>query len=226
MSEIVFTRETKKPQMDATEIVCIIDRSGSMDSIKGDVIGGFNTFIRSQKEIPGSAFLTLAQFDDEYQLVYDYLNIHDVPYYNSCTYIPRGLTALYDAIGKTLTTISERRDSKNPDDVPKRVMVAIMTDGEENSSKNYSLSKIKDMIEEYKNVGWEFLFLTVGLDKFKSDSIGTSMGIHTSRIFNATHNSHGMNQIYGCVNDFTSSYRTGNPFTYDAFKVKRYRKKY
>lgn len=208
MSEIIFAQESREPKMDATEIICIIDRSGSMDSIKTDVIGGFNGFLRSQKEVPGNAFLTLAQFDDEYQIVYDYLNIHEVQDYDSDTYVPRGLTALYDAIGKTLTTISNRRDSKNPEDVPKRVMVAIMTDGEENSSKYYSLSKIKSMIEERTRIGWEFLFLTVGLDKFKSNSIGSNIGIQPNRVFAVEHNTRGMNALYGSVNSFASSYRT------------------
>src|SRR5574343_1127027 len=94
---------------EATDILCIVDRSGSMSAIKSDAIGGFNSFLERQKQEPGDARMTLVQFDNEYEEVFVDKNIADVPPFTTSTYLPRGTTALFDAVGKAITSLMERR---------------------------------------------------------------------------------------------------------------------
>ncbi|MBW8001719.1 MAG: hypothetical protein FVQ80_06815 [Planctomycetes bacterium] len=111
------------------ELVGIIDRSGSMDVIASDAIGGLNTFIREQKEVPGEANVTIVLFDHEYKVDYKGVPIADVKEYNSQSYIPRGTTALLDAIGRTITTVGERLANTDEGQRPEKVIVFILTDG-------------------------------------------------------------------------------------------------
>jgi len=176
-----------------TEIICIIDRSGSMSSIKNDAIGGFNSFLQEQKDFPGEATLTLIQFDDEYEIVHENRKIEEVPELTALTYQPRGCTALLDAIGRTVDSTGKRLANMEEGNRPEKVIVAILTDGEENSSREYSSSKVKEMIEHQKEkYNWEFIYLGANQDAFaEASKIGissidtvsfaaTNKGIHTA----------------------------------------------
>ena len=129
-----------------TEIVCIIDKSGSMEAVKEDAIGGFNRFLKEQQELPGESLFTLVLFDTEYRRVTDGRPIREVNTLNRKTYSPGGMTALLDAVGITVDRVARRIEKTPPSDKPEKVIVAVLTDGLENSSVEYSAGQIFDKI--------------------------------------------------------------------------------
>lgn len=148
-----------------TQIVFILDRSGSMDNLTNDTIGGFNSFVKAQKEEPGEAMLTTVLFDDKYEILHDNVNIQDVEPLTSKEYYARGMTALLDAIGKTIKVVGGQLDKTKEEDKPSKVIFVITTDGWENSSKEFIQSQIKEMIKHQQEVyNWEFLFTGAGID--------------------------------------------------------------
>lgn len=148
-----------------TEIVCIIDRSGSMHAIHADAIGGFNAFLEAQKQLPGRARLTLVLFDDAMELLYDGVDIMDARPLDGTTFVPRGSTALLDAIGSTLKGVKRRLARLPEEEQPDAVVVAILTDGEENASRKFSRKQIFTRISKRRaKLGWEFVFLAANQD--------------------------------------------------------------
>lgn len=158
--------------MKKTEIICITDRSGSMSSIKSDVEGGFNAFIDEQRKLPGEARVTMVEFDDTVSTAYQARQLQEVP---AMTLRPRGSTALLDAIGTTLNTQGARIAGEKWADL---VIVVIITDGQENASREFSGQRIKEMIGHAESTGWKFIFLAANQDAFAA---GDALGI------NATH---------------------------------------
>ena len=156
---------------DYTDIIAIIDRSGSMQDMAVEVVGSFTKFVKDQQEEKGTCTLTLVQFDDAYEVNYIAKDINDVP---DIKYIPRGMTAMYDAIGKTIISAGERLANMDEAERPKKVIVLIQTDGYENASKEYSASAIKKMITtQEKDYAWEFVFLGANINaKDTADMIG------------------------------------------------------
>lgn len=157
-----------------TELICIIDRSGSMEHVKQEAIAGINTFLEDQKAVPGDATLTLVRFDTEYEIIHNATPIAQVPPLDETTYQPRGMTALYDAIGRTIDDVG-RRLSKTPEaDRPAHVIVAILTDGLENASSDYTSDRVRQMIEHQQSVyGWDVIYLGANQDAFaESRKIG------------------------------------------------------
>lgn len=150
---------------DWTAIGLVIDRSGSMSSVAEDTKGGIKQFITSQKEKQGKASLTLVQFDHEYQVLNDFSDLSAVDenaFLNQ--YEPRGTTALLDAIGRTVIEMSQKIEEMDSSERPARVIVTIVTDGQENSSREYTATKIKTLVEEKRAAGWSFVFLGADLD--------------------------------------------------------------
>lgn len=138
----------------------VLDRSGSMGSCRDSTIAGFNEFLKGQQQVPGRAVLTLAQFDNVYEIVHDFRNLHDVPGLTVETYVPRGSTALLDAMGKTIDDLGLKLAAMPEAERPDRVVVAVITDGYENASTKYSRQMVFDRITHQKEkYGWEFLFL-------------------------------------------------------------------
>lgn len=147
------------------EIACIIDRSGSMSAIKKDAIGGFNEFLAGQQKVEGKARLTLVLFDDQYDMVHDGVDLQAVAPFTGESYVPRGHTAMLDAIGKTLSTINDRIMRTLASERPDKVIIAILTDGEENASLEYSRKAVSKMIAQLKKERhWEFFFLAANQD--------------------------------------------------------------
>lgn len=151
-----------------TELTLILDRSGSMQSIADDAIGGFNTFIEAQRREPDPARFSLVLFDDQYEVPWKSVPLVEVPLLTRKTFVPRGSTALLDAIGRTLKKMSESFARRKPADRPDKVIVAILTDGQENASRTYSQLHIADLIAAKRALGWEFVFLAANQDAIAS----------------------------------------------------------
>lgn len=153
-----------------SEIACIVDRSGSMDTVRADAIGGFNAFVRAQREEPGEARLTLALFNHEYERPLEHVPLAEVPEMTEATYRPSGTTALHDAIGRTLHDLRARIEGLSAEDRPDSVVVAILTDGMENASRDYTSESVRTAVTACRDAGWEFVFLAAGQDAVMSAS--------------------------------------------------------
>lgn len=154
-----------------TEIAYILDRSGSMQPMQEPAIAAFNQFIKSQIDVPGEARLSLIQFDDAYEVPVSAKPIKDVPLLTAATYTPRGSTALFDAIGRTIKETDRRISAVTDSEKPGKVILAIFTDGLENASQEYTARHISDLIRLYRDQkGWEFLFLAANQDAIASAS--------------------------------------------------------
>lgn len=148
-----------------TKIAYILDRSGSMGSMQQAAITGFNRFVSSQLDVAGEARLTLVQFDDCYEVHVLALPIEQVPQLDTRSYVPRGSTALLDAIGRTIVETHARLQTLPADQLPGKVVIAVFTDGQENASQTHSASQISEMIRIHREQhGWEFLFLAANQD--------------------------------------------------------------
>lgn len=155
-----------------THIAFLLDRSGSMHSIKDDTEGGFNAFIAEQRQQGGECRVTLAQFDNEYEEVYRDLPLAEVP---ALRLVPRGSTALLDSIGRLVTSTGERLAVLPEDERPGIVIVGIMTDGHENASREWTHPAVKALIEQQtKTYGWQFLYLGADQDAIE---VGSSIGV-------------------------------------------------
>ena len=145
---------------DLTHIAFILDRSGSMDSIAKEAIGGFNAFIEQQVKEPGAAKLSLILFDHEYSPLITSAELADIPPLTEDTYIPRGMTALLDAMGRTIDDLGKSLAALPEDERPGQVIVVTLTDGYENASNDYTHEKVAKLIKQQREVyNWEFLFL-------------------------------------------------------------------
>lgn len=189
-----------------TEIICVVDRSGSMEVARDDFIGGFNTFLKEQKKQPGKALLTYCQFDTEYEIVHNGKSIGDVPEINKDTYVPRGGTALNDAIGRTLNEVGARLKNTPENQRPGKVIVVILTDGQENSSKEFTTSRIKAMVEEQTaKYNWQFVYLGANQDSFATSA---GYGVLASNTMNYSQQNHGTAQVYASISNSVSTFRS------------------
>ncbi|MFC9436223.1 VWA domain-containing protein [Nocardia sp. NPDC057030] len=156
---------------DLTLIAVLLDRSGSMQSIKSDTEGGFNAFIEEQRKVPKTIEVTLARFDTEYECVYANRPLAQVP---PLDLQPRGMTALYDAVGRLVTDVGAELAKRPEAERPGTVIVVVLTDGHENSSSEWSHIAVKSLITQQQDVySWNFLFLGANMDAV---AIGTRMG--------------------------------------------------
>ena len=157
---------------DLTHLYFLLDRSGSMQSIKTDTEGGFAAFIEEQRKAPGECRVTLAQFDNEYDVVYADRPIADVP---ALDLQPRGSTALLDAMGRTVTEAGKRLAAMPEDERPGTVILAVMTDGMENASQEWTHPAIKALVEQQTSkYGWQFLYMGADQDAIE---VGAGLGV-------------------------------------------------
>ena len=169
--------ESRLMRNDLTDITMVVDRSGSMESIRTDAEGGINSFVDQQKKEPGDALLTLVQFDTEYEFVHSGTPIKQVPAF---TLVPRGATALLDAIGRAVNETGARLAKMGESQRPGLVAFVIVTDGAENSSREFKREQIREMIEHQQSVyKWQFTFLAANQDAFAE---GAAMGIAAAGI--------------------------------------------
>lgn len=148
-----------------TEMVFILDRSGSMGGLETDTIGGFNSLIEKQKKEDGEAFVSTVLFDDRTEVLHDRIDINKIEPLSDKQYYVRGSTALLDALGRAINHIGNIHKYAREEDVPEHTMFVITTDGMENASREFSREKIKSMVEhQQEKFGWEFLFLGANID--------------------------------------------------------------
>ena len=165
-----------------TEMVFILDRSGSMSGLERDTIGGYNSMLKKQRNERGEAIVSTVLFDDRCEVIHDRVPIERVRDLTENEYYARGCTAMLDAVGSAIHHIGNVHKYARPEDRPQKTLFIITTDGMENTSKYYSYSRVKKMIERQKNkYGWEFIFLGANID---SEKMGASIGIERSNSVN------------------------------------------
>ena len=198
-----------------TLIAMVLDRSGSMSTVRDETISGVNTFLKEQREIPGDCMLHMVQFDDKYEVVHNFKNLKEVKDLNQETYIPRGWTALHDAIGRTIDDVG-RKLAETPEEFrPSKVVFVVQTDGHENASHDYAASKIKSMIEhQTQKYSWQFVFMGANQDAVLS---GSYLGFAPSLSLTYTHNAAGTSSSYGSASVNIGSYRIGASNSVKAF---------
>ena len=191
--------------MKSTEIIFVIDASGSMAHLVGDTIGGFNGFIESQKTLDGKATLTTVLFDSSWSILHNGVDLKEVKPMTTKDYVPGGMTAMLDAIGETINRVQDRHDELG-DEKPEEVLFVITTDGEENSSHKFTKSQIEKMIKHQTNGhGWKFMFLGANMDAVKEAS---NIGITSNYATNYTYNSRGVSDVYTTLSKSVCSLRT------------------
>ena len=193
---------------DYSHIVFIMDRSGSMWAQAADAIGGFNSFVNSQKALPGKATMSLILFDHEYLKPYDFLPIEKVEELTPATFVPRGSTALRDAVGRAINETGAHLASLPENERPGRVLVSIITDGRENASSEFSAQEIKDMIEHQQTkYSWQITFLSSDISASEQAlSYGFSPG-----------NTRSAKSIASALNGYTLSARNSRTSTREAY---------
>lgn len=147
-----------------TELVFILDRSGSMTGLEADTIGGFNAMLQKQKKAEGEVLVTTVLFNHESKTIHDHAAIDKVPLLTEKDYCVGGCTALLDAVGETVEHIKNIHKYARAEDVPQHILFVITTDGMENASTKYSCAQVKRLIEQQKERGWEFLFFGANID--------------------------------------------------------------
>lgn len=185
-----------------TDITIVLDSSGSMQSVAKDTIGGFNKFVETQKAASGDANLSLVQFDSTVKVSYSARNLTEV----SRTYSPNGYTALLDAIGMSITSAGKRFADMKEEDRPGKVIFVIMTDGEENSSREYSREKINEMIKHQTEAyQWDFIFIGANQDAIQA---GGSLGIRAGNSMNYSADALATSNVFDSVGKQMSNYRS------------------
>ncbi len=190
---------------DLTELIFILDKSGSMAGLESDTIGGYNAMLTKQKAIEGPCRITTALFDNRYQLLHDRIDIQAVSPLTDRDYQAGGTTALLDAMGQTLHNIINVQKKTDPDYRADQVIVVVITDGQENASREYSPDMIKNMVEtQQKDYGWEFIFLGANIDAIVTAG---AFGIAPDRAMDYLADSQGTELNYQVLSQSIGSFR-------------------
>lgn len=196
-----------------TELVFILDRSGSMAGLEKDTIGGFNAMLARQKQEPGDAVVSTVLFDNVSQVIHDRVPLDRAPELTEKEYFVRGSTALLDAVGGAIHHIGNVHKYARPEDRPEKTLFVITTDGMENASRQYSYDRVKQMIARQKEkYGWEFLFLGANIDAAREAS---RFGIAQNCAANYHADHQGTGVIYEAVSETVCNFRASKPLTAD-----------
>jgi uncharacterized protein YegL len=192
-----------------TELVFVLDKSGSMTGLESDTIGGFNSVLAKQKTEAGEAIVTTVLFDNNYELIHDRIDIQTISPMTDKEYQIGGDTALIDAIGKTIKKIKKAQKNTPESIRPEKTLFVIITDGMENASREYTADKVKTMIEKMKSkYGWEFIFLGANIDAVEA---AQQIGIDKNHAQNYLADHAGLESSYAGISQVVSAYRgTGN----------------
>ena len=192
-----------------TELVFILDRSGSMGGLESDTIGGFNSMLSKQQAEPGGCRITTVLFDDQYEVLHDRIDIKAVSAINERDYFVRGQTALLDAVGKTINKIGSVQKNTAESHRAEKVLFVITTDGLENASREFSHDKIKSMIKRQQSkFGWEFIFLGANIDAVE---VANRIGITRNRAQTFHNDKKGIELNYQILSETVSCYRESAP---------------
>ncbi len=206
-------KENIKIYNNITELVFILDRSGSMAGLEGDTIGGFNSLIEKQKRQDGKCYVSTVLFDNYSEVIHDRTELESIKPMTDKDYYVRGCTALIDAIGGAIHHIANIHKYARSEDVPEHTMFVIMTDGCENASHIYTSDKVKAMIEyEKEKYGWEFLFIGANIDAVETAG---RFGISEDRAVNYHADSQGTSVVYDTVADTVCCMRASAPISPD-----------
>jgi len=197
-----------------THIVALLDKSGSMKTVENDTVGGFNTFIEEQKKVPGEATITLVQFNDKCETTYTDVPLAHVAPLTVETYKPSGWTALNDALAKTINDVGSKLSAKPEHERPSKIIVLVMTDGEENSSKEFNgsdgLKKLSGMVtHQTDKYSWEFVFVGANIDAFAT---AHAYGIQSGHTINYTSNAIGQQNVFKRLSKGMAATRTSAYF--------------
>lgn len=192
-----------------TEMVFVLDRSGSMRSLTADTIGGFNELIEKQKKIEGDAYVTTVLFDHEYEMLHDHVSLKDVAPLTDREYFARGSTALLDAVGRTINAVGARLAATPEEERPAHVVFVITTDGMENASREYTAKQVREMVEhQQQKYSWQFVFLGANMDAV---SEAGKLGISAKYAANFAPSRRGVSQMYRmALDDVMCSVRGGS----------------
>ena len=194
-----------------TELVFILDRSGSMGGLESDTIGGFNSMLSKQQEEPGECRITTVLFDDKSEVLHDRIDIKAVSQISEKDYYVRGCTALLDAVGKTIKKIQKVQKNTADEYKAEKVLFIITTDGMENASREFTYDKIKSMVEKQKNKhNWEFIFLGANIDSF---DVANRFGIAANRVQNYHNDKKGIELNYSVLNETVACYRAAPSYS-------------
>ena len=194
-----------------TELVFILDRSGSMAGLEGDTIGGFNAMIEKQKKEPGEAYVSTVLFDNVSEVIHDRVDIQKIAPMTDRDYYVRGCTALLDAVGKAIHHIGNVHKYAREEDRPEKTLFVITTDGMENASRQYTYERLKAMIERQKEkYGWEFIFLGANIDSAKE---AARFGIDQDCVADYHADSTGTAAIYEAMSEVVCNVRANRPMS-------------
>lgn len=203
--------EEMKMQNNITELVFILDESGSMAGLTADTIGGFNAMIEKQKKLDGKVYVSTYLFSNDFKLVHDRVDISEIRPMTDDDYVPHGCTALMDTLGSAIRHIAGIHRYARPEDVPEHTIFVITTDGMENASRRYSAEEIRRKIShEQEKYGWEFLFLAANIDAIETAG---RYGIRPERAANYRNDSEGYETMCCVVSDAVSSFRQQKPLS-------------
>lgn len=187
-----------------TEIIFLLDRSGSMAGLESDTIGGFNGFIEKQKQMEGDTLVTAVLFDDQYEILWNGIKAEQTML-TKRDYFVRGMTALLDAVGKTILDVGYRLAKTPEEDRPGKVIFVITTDGMENASREFTYEKVKELIKhQQEKYNWEFIFLGANIDAAEE---ADSLGIDVANAFSFEASEKGVEIMYNMVSEAVAERR-------------------
>jgi hypothetical protein len=191
---------------DRTHFSVILDRTGSMESIRQDTIGGFNGFLREQQAQPSPATFTLVQFDsqDPYEVLHSFTPIGMIAPLTEATYVPRATTPLFDAIGRGINDLAGRLDAMAADQRPQKIVFVIVTDGHENASREFTGEKVRQMIKQRRDAGWQFVFLSADEEAIRD---GETVGVQVDYSMAVDKSAAGSERLWKAMSTRAAHYR-------------------